>query len=111
MNWGQGEENRGKEDKMQGKHINLVGTIHLAVTRDEANNLLFLFLSLLLALNHATRSSPCVPSSLISLTQAVRLHSPGRAPDIWRGVKSNVLSGFLLKSCKLTLKYLMVNTQ
>lgn len=96
---------------MQGEHISLVGTIHLALTRGEATNLLFLFLSLLLALNHATCGSPCVPSSLISLTQAVCLHSPGRAPDIWKGLKSNVLSGFLLKSWKLTLKYLMLNIQ
>lgn len=90
----------GKEDKMQGEHISLVGTIHLALTltRDEANNIFFLFLSLLLALNHATQSSSCVPSSLTSLTQAVCLYSPGRAPDIWGGVKSNVLSEFLLKS-------------
>jgi len=95
---------------MQGEHISLVGTVHLALTREEPNNLLFLFPSLLLALNHATRSFPWVPSSLISLTQAVRLHSPGRAPDIWRGVKSNVLSGFLHKSWKLILKYL-INTQ
>ena len=94
---------------MQEEPISLVGTIHVALTRDEANNLLFLFLSLLLVLNRATHISPCVPSSLISLTQAVCLHSPGRGPDIWRGVKSNVLSGFLLKGWKLTLKYLMPN--
>lgn len=111
MSGGYGEESRGEEDKTQGERISLVGTIHFALTRDEANHLLFLFGSLLLAFNHATHGSPRVPSSLISLTQAVRLHSPGRAPDIRGGVKSNVLSGFLLKSWKLTPKYFMLNTQ
>lgn len=61
------------------------------------------------SLNHATHSLPCVPSSLISVSQAAQLHSPGKVPDIWRGVKSTVLSVFLLKSWKLTLKYLMLN--
>lgn len=97
MNGGRGEENNGREDKIKREHFSLVGTIHLVLTGDEANNLLLLFLSLLLALNHATRGSPCVPSSLISVSQAARLHPPGTAPDVWRGARSNVLSGFSLE--------------
>lgn len=97
MNGGRGEENRGRKDKLKREHFSLMGTIHLVITRDETNNLIFLFLSLLFALNHATHGSPCVPSSLISVSQAALLYSPGTDPDIWRRVKSNVLSGFLLK--------------
>lgn len=61
--------------------------------RHEAKKLLVSFLYFLLVLSHAAHAFPCVPSSLISPTLAVHLHSPGTAPDIWRGVKSNVLSG------------------
>lgn len=40
---------------------------------------------------------PVYQALLLVLARAAHLHSPGRAPDIWRGVKSSVLSGFLLK--------------
>lgn len=96
-----------KGGKVQGEKLSLVGINHWALTRDEGSNLLFFLFSY--SLNHATHSLPCVPSSLISVSQAVQLHSPGKVPDIWRGVKSTVLSVFLLKSWKLTLKYLMLN--
>lgn len=87
--WGRRGGKQGKENK-ENKDC---GTIHFTLIRDEAKKLFVLFLYFLLALNHATHAFPCVSSSLISLTLAVHLHSPGTAPDIWRGVKSNVLSG------------------
>lgn len=87
--WGRRGGKQGKE-KRENKEC---GTIHSALIRDAAKKLLVLFLYFLLAVSHAAHAFPCVPSPLISLTLAVHLHSPGTAPDIWRGVKSNVLSG------------------
>lgn len=76
--WGRRGGTQGKGNK-ENKEC---GTIHFALIRDETKKLLVLFLYFLLALNHATHAFPCVPSSLISLTLAVLLHSPGTAPDI-----------------------------